>query len=427
MHVFPGVEVTSNDGIHFLVYFDIKPEDMASDEWEISKTIKHVREFLSELGIHDSDYFNEETKAKYGVLNNFDEIKKIVEKFEGFIVFSHVKANENGLLRKGFSSDFVNDKIKELYIPFECKKDKINEILGVYPDRALILNTDYHHLEEYDSISPTYIKFGDNPSIKGLKQIMFDPSLRIRYEPIEILHPYIIKMILSSKYFGEMTITFNPYLNVIIGGRGSGKSVIIEIITYLLSKFLDLGDFHNLIDYCKKMDALFDDNDQFLLEFYYEHQKYRLKRIFTKFNILKTHEKNENSMNKRLKQYNSDNIPLLSQFIDGIWQEIDPNTILPLIKPHLFTQATVATIPKRGGQLFNIIEDFSGLSSQKPEYFKNKSLLKNLTKQVYDLESQLENLYSKIVNPEEFEGDITKKNKKIEEKESLIHNVEAPK
>ena len=422
--IFPGVEITSSDGIHFLVYFDIKQEDLLLNDWDISKTTEYIREFLSELGIHRSSYFNNETKAKYSILGNFKDIQQTVKKFEGFLLFAHVKTNDNGLLRKGSSTDFVTKELKDLYIPFECKREKIDEILGIYPNRALILNTDFHHLDEYDTFSPTFIKFGDNPTIDSLNQIMFDPKLRICYELTEVRHPHITQVLLNTKYFKSMTISFNPYLNVIIGGRGSGKSVVIEIITYLLSKYFDLGNLHNLVEYCKKMDELFEENDKMILDFFYEHQNYRLQRFFSKFQILKSYEKDDKKMTDHLKKYESNNSTTLFQFIDNNWQEIDINTILPLINPHLFTQTAVASIPKQGGQLLQIVEDFSGLSSLRAQYLRNKNALSELMCKIQDLENELEILYKKISEPEEFNHEIQEKKNKIEEYGSSISNIE---
>ncbi len=113
--IFPGVEITSSDGIHFLVYFDINQDDMISVESEVSKTLKHIRDFLSELGIHEDDYFDPNTKANKAILGEFPEIERIVKKFKGFLVFAHVKSNDNGLFRKAFSSDFVLKDLKEKY------------------------------------------------------------------------------------------------------------------------------------------------------------------------------------------------------------------------------------------------------------------------------------------------------------------------
>ncbi|MCU0286684.1 MAG: AAA family ATPase, partial [Acidobacteria bacterium] len=76
----------------------------------------------------------------------------------------------------------------------------------------------------------TWIKMS-RPSIESLRQAFLDPNSRIclETEPPTSDHTYISYIsIKGTKFLADQTIYFSPHLNCIIGGRGSGKSMLFE-------------------------------------------------------------------------------------------------------------------------------------------------------------------------------------------------------
>src|SRR5208282_2921722 len=80
----------------------------------------------------------------------------------------------------------------------------------------------------------TWIKWS-TASSEALRQACLAPESRLRYSPPLLPPNYISKVEVSdSKCFGPFSVSFNTQLNTIIGGRGSGKSTILEYIRWAL-------------------------------------------------------------------------------------------------------------------------------------------------------------------------------------------------
>jgi len=71
------------------------------------------------------------------------------------------------------------------------------------------------------------------PSIESLRQAFLDPESRICLEPECPMadHIHVEKIdIKGSKFLKDQEVKFSPHLNCLIGGRGSGKSMLFESI-----------------------------------------------------------------------------------------------------------------------------------------------------------------------------------------------------
>ena len=76
-------------------------------------------------------------------------------------------------------------------------------------------------------------------SIEGLRQAFLDPESRIRLNPKEgdlepAEHAALVSLAWEGGFMDGMTIHLNQNLNVLIGGRGAGKSTFIESLRYVL-------------------------------------------------------------------------------------------------------------------------------------------------------------------------------------------------
>jgi predicted ATP-dependent endonuclease of OLD family len=75
----------------------------------------------------------------------------------------------------------------------------------------------------------------DKPSIEGLRQAFLDGESRIRLfsQLKEEKHSRILNLKVSSNFFSDdFSLNFNDNLNTLIGGRGTGKSTLLEAIRY---------------------------------------------------------------------------------------------------------------------------------------------------------------------------------------------------
>ena len=73
-------------------------------------------------------------------------------------------------------------------------------------------------------------------SIDGLKQAFLDPESRVRLlsQPDPGSHTEFVSIEWAGGFLDGLSIDLNRSLNVLIGGRGSGKSTVIESIRYVL-------------------------------------------------------------------------------------------------------------------------------------------------------------------------------------------------
>ncbi|HEB32896.1 MAG TPA: hypothetical protein ENI15_18780 [Spirochaetes bacterium] len=91
----------------------------------------------------------------------------------------------------------------------------------------------------------------ENLDIEGIRLALLDPESRLRNMKDGLpgrSYPFIRKVtIKNTDLFYDIEIPFNPSLNTIIGGRGTGKSTIIEYIRYALER-THKSDFSDLED-----------------------------------------------------------------------------------------------------------------------------------------------------------------------------------
>ena len=84
-----------------------------------------------------------------------------------------------------------------------------------------------------DPSCSTFIKMA-SPSIEGLRQAFLDWELRIRLnsEPNPNAHTELVAASWEGGLLDGQRLRFNECLNVLVGGRGAGKSTLIESLRY---------------------------------------------------------------------------------------------------------------------------------------------------------------------------------------------------
>jgi len=92
--------------------------------------------------------------------------------------------------------------------------------------------------ENYIGMRYTWVKMS-KPSIEALRQAFLDPSSRIRLmgeRPSDALqHPRITGIsVTGAKFLADQEVNFSEGLNCVIGGRGSGKSSLLEYLRFAL-------------------------------------------------------------------------------------------------------------------------------------------------------------------------------------------------
>lgn len=235
--VFPGFEAASSEGLHVLCLY------------EPGTPSGQLQRYLGELGIHDlgstTDLANKTVR---------ELIECVQEKQKGLCIAAHT-TNAKGLFSVLSGTARVNawqnPKLLAVQIPggVEDTPDDIRPILknknadyrrtpGVGEDLAVAVVNSADIKEPDDLAAPSatcWIKMSAI-SIEGLRQAFLDPDSRIRLSSDEQLerHAELVAMGWQAGFLDGDAIHFNENLNVLVGGRGSGKSTVVESLRYVL-------------------------------------------------------------------------------------------------------------------------------------------------------------------------------------------------
>src|SRR6056297_2304042 len=74
----------------------------------------------------------------------------------------------------------------------------------------------------------------DSPSFEGLRTAFADPESRLSLIDEPTTHPSVDGLLVHNGFLQDRHLQLNKNLNCLIGGKGTGKSTVIEQIRYAL-------------------------------------------------------------------------------------------------------------------------------------------------------------------------------------------------
>ena len=233
IYLFPGVEISTYDDVHVLAIFGCD-----KDESHIDKLLGAI-DYLGTKG--DSD---DVTAKNIAVV--IDEITKR----DGIPIPAHVD-KAKGLFQlqpKRLKKVLKDKKIYAMELHDSCSTKP-----QVYTEKKVgwtqVTGSDTHDFSADDFGTFTWIKM-DKPSLEGLKIALQDGDVSVNRNMNDTpnnLPEYFIKSleISKTKYIGRskpLNCRFSPFLNTIIGGRGTGKSTLLEFMRLVLRRGHDIKD-----------------------------------------------------------------------------------------------------------------------------------------------------------------------------------------
>ncbi len=231
LHLFPGVEITANGNIHILALFDI------------SADTTNINALLGAVGLSADSFGTSNSVTTMSVESVINEIHKA----GGIAIPAHVD-QASGLFKSQQGHTLEQTLAVEGLLAIELV-DNAYIKPDVYRQSKLqlaeVIGTD-SHIKEQVGTNFTWVKMG-NPSLDALKLALHDREdgiIRkdeINYDPNLVSNRYFIKSLSVSKGFkaGNRTplkTEFSPWLNSVIGGRGSGKSSLLNYLRIALSR-----------------------------------------------------------------------------------------------------------------------------------------------------------------------------------------------
>jgi DNA repair ATPase RecN len=227
---FGGFEASTKDDVHFLCLFD--PDEDSS-----------LERFIGDCGVHnDNDLSPTGNKDCLELLN-------CARSWGGICIAAHVGGN-GGLLQTLKGQPRINVwKSDDL---LACAlAGPISEAPANLRDIIDNSNADYHRnrpiavINAQDVNSPEDLgKSGSTClikmsriSVEALRQAFLDAESRIRLnsDPQPVPHSEFLGIAWEGGFLGGTKVHFNNNLNVLVGGRGTGKSTIIESLRYVLA------------------------------------------------------------------------------------------------------------------------------------------------------------------------------------------------
>ena len=295
--VFPGVEITCDTSkIHLLILFDV------------DKTTQFVEDFLIECGISRESFAKSDAHSTKTVL----DVAKLADSKGALVIPAHID-EFNGLAYCSSNSSvsdfiqlpfingvqFVHQEFLEPNLRVNNNADLLQTINAYYgnSDRIRIgednVRVAYNGMKKVAERGLKFLTFSDNPdaeqpskhglsgigchyswikmdekpTLESLRQALLMPERTYHcYEqpdaPYKTPSLWIKKIAITNTTLTKKDVTFeidfNPQLNSIIGGRGSGKS---SILRFLRGVFHNYSDLDNLMEIKKDQEEFFKTQD----------------------------------------------------------------------------------------------------------------------------------------------------------------------
>jgi len=274
----PGVELRTDKGkksVHLIGIFPFKDKDGNKIDSDYLK-----QNLLSKIDCSDADIINAGKEVlgegrsageyrKRGCIEKVVNFEKAAEQIRmlGGITIVHAGIKSSGIetemshTKGENSASLMNSlghtkrKLMKDYIDV-CELSNWSESNLIERDFYLeefkkpsVVFSDAHSLSDIDK-KATWVKA--DPTFEGFKQIIYEPKIRISEKKELYLYPQIISVQLqgAEKYKTskdkedfppinlQEQIWFNPNLTTIIGPRASGKTVLVELLSYPFDKHL---------------------------------------------------------------------------------------------------------------------------------------------------------------------------------------------
>ena len=390
LYLFPGVEIGASDGVHILAIFGEEKDESCIDQ------------LLGAVDYRD-------IKGKSGGLTNTSTTAVIDEiaKHGGIPIPAHVD------LSKGLFEQLSGPSLKQVLeneniYAIELRENNYQKP-QLYINKKLqwieISGSDVHDFSTDNFGRFTWIKMA-KPSIDGLKLALIDglasvnrdihpdPNRRVKYfvEQLEIC---------KAKHIGRsepLNCRFSPFLNAIIGGRGKGKSTLLEFMRLVLRRDGDIKDIPGSLG--NEIRQYFDVGDAKLLL-----EESKISLIYRKGEV-----------RYRLNWSPNPDYPSLEEKKDdGTWKPFD-GEIKSLFPVRIYSQKQIYELANKPSALIEVIDEAPEVDAA-----KLKTQKRDLENRYKHIEGKRRELNDKIAEESRLRGEFNDLTRQIEQIEKSGH------
>lgn len=221
---FPGVELRTDKGdtnIHVILIF--------SDKLDLDELVEDFNVFKrSAQNCEDNER----------IYWDYNSIVEFAKKHDALISI-HAGRKTNGVDDRISNSLPHNQAVKEEYAAtismfemgqvrdFDEYRQRVFPVIGAKP---MVIGSDNHDARNYNPINKLWIKA--DITFNGLKQIIYEPEERVCISDTkpECKPDYYVidRVVFSDEEFLNKPIYFNDKLTCIIGGKSTGKSILLH-------------------------------------------------------------------------------------------------------------------------------------------------------------------------------------------------------
>lgn len=183
-----------------------------------------------------------------------------------YIILPHVgNGSQHSILRRGFHEHYrkmpcVGGYVDKAISSESGYQNKINGGDVNYGNRSIaVISTSDNRFEDGREFGQhgTWIKWAE-PTAEAIRQACLAKESRISQTEPELPQIYIKSIdVTTSKFLGPFNVNLNKQYNALIGGRGTGKSTILEYLRWgLCDQTIQNADYDELTVIEKRRDAL---------------------------------------------------------------------------------------------------------------------------------------------------------------------------
>lgn len=380
--VFPGIELSlSNPASQAIIIFDSDFEDA------------HLDSVLSFLGIHPNDPYHKFTvptaRISQEVISNLNQLHKILDEVSyckgRYIVLPNVgKGGQHSIIRQGFQEHYIKMPCVGGYVDKEISQEsgyqnKINGGDVNYGNKSigLVSTSDnrYDDGREFGNYA-TWIKWAI-PTAEAIRQACLAKESRISQIAPEIPQVFIESIdVTNSKFLGSFSINFNEQYNALIGGRGTGKSTILEYVRWALcDQTVKTGNFEELNIIQKRRDNLIQKTLTAV--------EGEVRITMLKNNV------------KHIVKRNSTNREILLKIGDQDFERVSEEDIRKVLPIQAYSQKQLSDVGVKTEELKRFIEQ------------PIKGTLEGITYSLEDTNGELRESYNQLIKKKRIQGEIS--------------------
>lgn len=428
MTVFPGIELTlANPVCQCIIIFDADFTDSNLDS------------VINLFGIPATNEFDRDTVPTQRISQEFvndlvhlhkklDEVPFCKGKY--IVLPNSGKGGDHSILRNGFHEHYRKMPCVGGYVDKAISEEggyqnKINGGDVNYGNKSIaLLSTSDNRFEDGREFGrfATWVKWAE-PTAEAIRQACLAKESRISQEEPELPQIFIRSIdVTTSKFLGTFNVNLNRQYNALIGGRGTGKSTILEYLRWgLCDQTIQNSDLDELSIIEKRRSALI---------------KRTLADVGGEVRI--TMEKNGIL---HIVKRNSTSREVLLKIGDGEFQQVKEDDIRKILPIQSYSQKQLSDVGVKTEELkrfieqpitnrldtikFQLSETGTKLKNSYNQLIRKKEIeqeIENFNLESQSLNNQADNIRKSLKGVSTTDQEIINKKPKFEKEETIISN-----